>query len=211
MRGALLALAVLAACAPAPDPDADWLAVGDSILAWHRSTGGDIPAIAARAAGATVTNQSVVGARMLAGIPAQAVPGDWDWVIVDGGGNDLLPVCGTAQAAATLDAILTGTGQGATADLARRMQAGGARIAILGYYPVSVDGGPFAPCQAELEELEKRQAAFADATPGVIFVDAGDVIDAGNLAAYAADRIHPSRAGAQAIGTYLAERIAAEN
>lgn len=200
---------LLAACAAPPTGEVSLLAVGDSILAWNRLSGGDIPRVAARATGRAAENRSVPGARFLGSIPGQYRAGPWDWVIVNGGANDLNRSCGCTGCDATLDALLDARGQGgAMAGFARSLTARDHGVVLLGYYGTSVAGGPFAPCADELTELSRRLALLADSDPAMIFVDAKDVIDPSNLDLYARDLIHPSTQGSALIGALIARAIA---
>lgn len=208
-----LLAAVLAGCsvvAPPADGDADVLVVGDSILAWHRGTGRSIPDVVAAQTGLEVSNVAISGARFLGtqGIPSQYVAGDWDVVIFNGGGNDISPVCGSGQERVVLDRLISADGQsGALPQFARRVVADGARAVVMRYYPVSVRGGPFAPCAATLSELGHRQARMAQALANVTFVDAGDAVRPDDLSAYGVDLVHPTPAGSATIGQLIARRL----
>lgn len=209
----LVIVAWLTACSFAPpqlNRDADVIVVGDSILAWHRGTGRSIPEIVADATGLSVSNVAVNGARFLgeAGIPAQYATSDWDWVILDGGGNDLLPVCGTPNAQVVLDNLISADGRsGAMPAFIRRAAGDGARVIVLGYYPVSDQGGPFVGCESALDELAARQAAMADQSQSVFFVDAGLVVGPMDAAAYAPDLVHPSPRGAALVGQLISSTM----
>ena len=186
------------------------LAVGDSVLAWNRLSGGDIPRVAAAATSRAVDNRSVIGARFLTGIPGQYRDGPWDWVIVNGGANDLRGTCGCDGCDTTLDALVGPDGQGgAMADFARSVAAKGHGVVLLGYYGTSVAGGPFAACADELTELSRRLKLLANSNPAILFVDAKDAIDPANLELYARDLAHPSPDGSALIGQRIAAAIAA--
>ena len=201
---------LLAACAAPQRGEVTMLAVGDSVLAWNRLSGGDIPRVAAQATGRAADNRSVPGAQFLRAIPGQYRDGAWDWVIVNGGANDLARTCGCAGCDATLDALVTPDGQGgAMADFARGITARDQGVVLLGYYGTSIAGGPFAACADELTELSRRLALLADSDPAMIFVDAKDAIDPADLSLYAGDLAHPSVAGSARIGTLIAQAIAA--
>jgi len=206
-------LLMLAGCSfvpPSPDRDADVIVVGDSILAWHRGSGRSIPDAVEKATGLDVSNVSVSGARFLGAgnIPSQYVTGDWDWVIVDGGGNDLLPACGTPDATAILNALISPDGRsGAIPAFVNSAASGGIQVIVLGYYPVSDRGGPFQPCISVLDELAKRQTRLAAANPAVTFVDSGRVIGASDPASYAPDLVHPSPRGAALVGQLVASAM----
>ncbi|MFZ3582086.1 SGNH/GDSL hydrolase family protein [Loktanella sp. DJP18] len=200
---------LLAGCAAPQQGPVTMLAVGDSILSWNRLSGGDIPRVAAQATGRAVDNRSVSGARFLRSIPNQYREGPWDWVIVNGGANDLKRTCGCAGCDDTLDALVTPDGQGgAMADFARTLAARGHRIALLGYYGTSIAGGPFAPCADELTELSRRLDLLANDDVAIIFVDAKDAIDPADLSLYDGDLTHPSPVGAALIGALISRSIA---
>lgn len=209
----VLALCALSACvviAPRVDPEADVLVIGDSILAWHRGKGASIPAVVEDQTQRRVTNQSIAGATFIGsrGITSQFATGDWDIVLMNGGGNDIGDVCGTSGEAAVLDRLISAEGtQGAIPDFVRRVQATGADVIWLGYYPISVEGGPFTPCRATLDQLKDRQQAMARILDGVTFVDTGDVIAPDNLALYDGDLVHPSVDGAARIGVQVASVV----
>lgn len=207
---AVLAGAILTGCvviAPPVDTDADVLAIGDSILAWHRGKGASIPAVVERRTGQKVTNQSIAGATFIGsrGIPTQFVAGDWDVVLINGGGNDIGDVCGTPREAAVLEQLISSDGQrGAIPQFVRSLRSGGADVIWLGYYPISVAGGPFSPCRDTLNLLKARQRAMAVSLDGVAFVDPARVIAPDNLTLYDRDLVHPSVDGAARIGGLVA-------
>jgi acyl-CoA thioesterase-1 len=209
----MLALGV-AACSltgQAPNRNAEIIVVGDSILAWHRNSARSIPSVVARSSGLTVSDVSISGAPFLGpnGIPTQYVASDWDWVIVNGGGNDLDGTCQTPNGSRVLDALISSNGsQGAIPAFVNQAAAQGAQVIVLGYYPVSDRGGPFAACRAILAELAARQARLAASNPDVIFVDSGLVIAPGDASAYAVDLVHPSLRGAALIEELVASVIA---
>ncbi|SLN29980.1 SGNH/GDSL hydrolase family protein [Pseudooctadecabacter jejudonensis] len=210
---AILVTAMLGACVvipPAVDRDADVLVIGDSILAWHRGKGQSIPDVIEDQTQRSVTNQSIAGAPFAGarGIPSQFVDGTWDVVVMNGGGNDIGAVCDgpAVQKAQTLDALISADGRrGPLPDFVRRLQQSGTPVIFVGYYPISVKGGPFLPCRATLDDLKSRQRQMAAGLDGVTFVDTADVIPPDNLALYASDLVHPSVDGAARIGVQIAD------
>lgn len=211
----LTAVLTLAGCSFVPvsaNRDADVIVVGDSVLAWHRGTGRSIPAVVADQTGYSVSNVAVSGAEFLgpSGIPSQFVRNDWDWVIVDGGGNDLLPVCETPDGSRILDALISDDGRGgAIPAFINSVATRDTQVAVVGYYPISDRGGPFAPCRALLDELAERQVLMAAANPDVVFVDTTRVIGPSDAAAYAPDLVHPSVRGAALVGQLVAATMRA--
>nr|WP_322867778.1 SGNH/GDSL hydrolase family protein [Aquicoccus sp. G2-2]MEA1115105.1 SGNH/GDSL hydrolase family protein [Aquicoccus sp. G2-2] len=85
-------------------PEPRILIMGDSLLASHSISGRSIGDVLERLLHEPVKDRSVVGARMLyflpvtgalgLSIPKQWRKAKWDWVILNGGGNDLWLGCG---------------------------------------------------------------------------------------------------------------------
>lgn len=218
MKGAFLCLALsavlLAACGAfrGPPPEGTRLiAIGDSILDWNRRAGADIPTLVSQRTGLPVFNAAISGAEFVGrfAIPDQYPQGDWDWLLLDGGGNDLTGNCGSPAAAeAVLDRLIDDQDlSGAYASFLAPVRSSGIQVIIMGYAPVSVAGGPFAPCEFALNDLRGRQAALAASDPMITFVDVRDVIAPDNLAAYDPDLIHPSPAGGALMADLIARAI----
>lgn len=96
------------------------LAIGDSMLAAHSISGRSVARQLSRHLGVPVTDRSVAGAWMnyklpITGalgmsIPKQFVGGDWDYVVVNGGGNDLMLGCGCNRCDRKLDKLISTSG-----------------------------------------------------------------------------------------------------
>ena len=167
------------------------LAIGDSMQDFHESCD-DVPGQVARELALVVESRAVGGATMLEDIPGQYVPGPWDWVLVNGGGNDIeceevdecLPVLD--EVVDTLDALLQTIGDD------------GASIALLGY--------PDFPDEPRWEligaDMMTRYAALADAHDAV-FIDVRPVIHGGTPELFA-DDVHPTVEGATVISQEIA-------
>ena len=184
----LLIVTGLSACTDtAPRGGGDILVLGDSIMAWNG--GRSIPDVIANQTGRSVTSRDVPGAQFDNGstiasavgfdIQQQFPGGRWNWVVVNGGANDL----------------------------SLRAQTG-AQVMWMGYYAGS-GSGSFAGCRDDLVEIESRIATFAAGRPGIHFVDSEDVIDRGDRGLFAGDNVHPSARGSARIGAYLAQEITA--
>ena len=206
-----LALAGSASADPRPI-----LVMGDSILDWNRGTGRSVADALGADLGRSVENASMSGARLMPrgflgrvrSIPAQYARGDWSWVVLDGGANDLLRDCGCARCDAVLDRLITPDGQrGAIPTLIREVRAKGPRVLWMGYYGPNGRGGAFDACEDELRELDARVAMLAARTEGVAFADAGDVMGPGNAGDYHRDNVHPGPRGSARIGRHLAAAI----
>ena len=218
MRLALAFPLLLAACVSAPASDRAILAIGDSVMAWNGGQG--IPEVVGAALErpvtdasqslAQVTNPNGLAAATGFDIGRQFRAGGWDWVILTGGGNDIRPDCATPRADATRDGLIGPDLRGDIPALISRIRATGAKVAFVGYYD-GADASPtgFTPCQPEFDIMNRRLGQLAARDPGVLFFDAGDVIDSGDLGLYAPDLVHPSPRGSALIGAALAERMRA--
>jgi len=215
MRCAVLALILM--CAPAFAEPLRVLAIGDSVLAWHKWTGRDIPSVMGDVLGAQVDNDAVAGARFSNAsalgravgfdVRAQFRRGPWDVVLVNGGANDMLNDCGCGACDGVLDGLLAADLTGEVPQFVAEIRATGAQILWMGYY-ASARSGPFAGCRPYLVQYDARMAQLAAATPGMTFIDSEDVLDPDVRANFAFDGIHPSPRGARRIGTYLAQSVA---
>jgi len=214
----LLIVTGLAACTDtAPRGGGDILALGDSIMAWNGSAA--IPDVIASATGRSVTSRAVPGAQFdndstIASavgfdIQQQFPGGRWNWVLVNGGANDLSADCGCGACGASVKALIGPEGQGSIPAFLQKLRAEtGAQVMWMGYYAGS-GSGSFAGCRDDLVEIEARIAGFAARTPGMHFVDSEDVIDRSDRGLFAGDNVHPSPRGSARIGAYLAQEITA--
>lgn len=209
----------LSACTDtAPRGGGDILVLGDSIMAWNG--GRSIPDVVANQTGRSVTSRAVPGAQFDNGstlasavgfdIQQQFPGGRWNWVVVNGGANDLSADCGCGACGASVNALTAPDGQSGSipAFLQRLRAQTGAQVMWMGYYAGS-GSGSFAGCRDDLVEIESRIATFAAGRPGIHFVDSEDVIDRGDRGLFAGDNVHPSARGSARIGAYLAQEITA--
>lgn len=195
--------------------EANVLAVGDSVLAWNAGECQSVIDHLALTRGAAAINRSVSGATLLpsdnASIPTQYVEGEWDWVVIDGGGNDLNSRCDCGACDAVLDDLVSEDGStGAMAQLVDRALDDGARVLLLGYYDLP-DGAlwGFDDCDAPFDELDARYEALAAQREGVLFFPLEQVVTPADEEAYAFDKVHPSTEGSRRIGEALAAVIEA--
>ena len=193
------------------------LAIGDSILAWHKWTGRDIPSVMGELLGARVENDAVAGARFSntaslgravgVDVRAQFRRGPWDLVLINGGANDFLSDCRCRACDDVLNALIAPDLSGEVATLLAEILAGGPEVIWMGYY-ASARSGQFSGCRPYLVEYDRRLARLAANTPRLTFVDSEAAVsrDARNLIAF--DGIHPSAEGARRIGVFLAQSVA---
>lgn len=200
------------------DENARILAIGDSLMAWHSLTGQSIPAVLSDELDEPVVNRSVSGARLLFKVPlmaqagmeisSQYVEGDWDWVILNGGGNDLWFGCGCHQCDAKLDKLIMPSGtEGAIPELISDLRQAGSQVLFFGYLRSPGVGSLIEDCKEPGDELEARIADFAKKQDGVYFLSNADLVPDGDLSFHGLDRIHPSIKASRAIGERLADII----
>ncbi|MEP2716760.1 SGNH/GDSL hydrolase family protein [Pseudophaeobacter sp.] len=213
----LLALATCGERAP-KDKQGGILVMGDSLMAWNGTSGRAVSDVMEHRLQVEVTDRSVSAARMIynlpvsgaAGlsIPKQLVKGDWDWVVLNGGGNDLWLGCGCAGCKRKLDRLASEDGtEGAIPDLVAQLRAKGSRVIYTGYLRSPGRGSPIEYCKDEGEELDRRATQMAARDEGVYFVSLADIVPYGDRSYHALDMIHPSIKGSDAIGTRIADLI----
>lgn len=216
----LIACLGLAACTEAV-PSAGKsriLVMGDSMLAAHQMSGRSVGHVLERELGEPVTDRSVYGARVIYALPvtgslgmrigSQYRPGPWDWVVLNGGGNDLWFGCGCGRCGPRLSRLITPDGErGQIPDIVRNLRQSGARVVYLGYLRSPGRGSPIEHCKNEADALEGRVALMAGRDKGVTFVSIADLVPHGDTSFHAPDMIHPSVKGAGAIAARVAKVI----
>lgn len=141
-------------------------------------------------------------------IRAQFENGNWDWVVIDGGGNDLMHQCGCGFCDMVLDGLVTANGQdGAMPILIERARETGAKIILMGYYLGPLSDGPLVSCREEFVALNSRYKAFASQDPEVYFLDVASLIPQDALTRYDFDMLHPSKEGSQILADAIADII----
>lgn len=216
-----LALILLIGCGEplSSAPDSRILLMGDSMMAANQETGKAVSDVLEAQLGEPVIDRSVMAARYfffvpLAGeaglrLPKQYRDGHWQWVVMNGGGNDLVFGCGCGRCAHMLDRLISADGRhGAIPDLVVRIRAGGARVIYSGYLRNPGTATLVKSCKPAGDELDRRLSLMSKFDPGVIFVSMADVVPYGDLSYHAFDRIHPSVKGSRAIALRIAAVIA---
>lgn len=192
------------------------LVVGDSLLDWHRIRGNSIPQVLARKTGWDVRNRAASGAKMyLTGandnprsvIPAQYEDGNWDWVVVNGGANDLLTKCGCRRCDKVISGIISKDGKsGILPDLVRRARSDGAQVVMIGYI-----GNPrtnlFSGCKDDVEEMARRQQVLANSAREISYFSARSAVDINSRSSFALDGFRPSKKSTRRIGAQLATSL----
>lgn len=219
-----VALVLSAAVLPPATAQADTakprvLVMGDSLMASNRLKGGAVSHALGRALGIKVKDHSTIGARYFYILPltgaaglridAQFRGGPWDYVVLNGGGNDLLFGCGCGPCNRMLDRLVSADGtKGAIPDLVAEIRKTGARVIYTGYLRTPGVISPVEGCGPLGDRMDARLARMAKSIDGVSFVALSDLVKKdGDISFHAIDLIHPSVKGSRAIAARIAHLI----
>ena len=191
--------------------------IGDSIFAWNAETNENVSAYLATNTGADITDNAVSGAQIFVDdedatargldILTQYEDGDWDWLIMNGGANDLEEDCGCSECDVTLDDMISPDAEGGRIPAFLDEVAGsGVRLIYLGYYQVGIEETDSAACVDEFDALDDRMSRYAEATEGVFFLSGLGLLTEGDLDR---DGIHPNPVGSEILSMAIAEVIEA--
>lgn len=211
-----LCLLVLLVLAPTGQVQADTakpsvLVMGDSLMASNRLKGGSVSKALSDALGTKVADNAMFGARYFYRLPltgaagmridAQLRGGPYDYVVMNGGGNDLLFGCGCGACARMMDRLISADGRsGAIPELVSEIRATGAKVIYTGYLRTPGVTSPVEGCGPLGDKMDRRLAAMAAAIDGVTFVRLADLVKKdGDMSYHAIDLIHPSIKGSRAI------------
>lgn len=194
------------------------LAMGDSMMAWHGGSRAAISDNVEQLLGEPVIDRSVIGARIFYHLPISGAmgmnisqqywPGDWDWVIMNGGGNDLWFGCGCSVCDRKMNRMISKDGKsGSVPDLVRDIRENGARVIYLGYLRSPGVGSLIEHCRDEGDEFEHRLAQMAEADSGVYFLSLTDLVPHGDRSFHSFDMIHPSMKASRMIAQRIATII----
>lgn len=194
------------------------LAMGDSLMAWHRGADLSIADGLAKTLKEPVLNRSISGARIVYGLPISGAMGmkianqyrgeRFDWVVVTGGGNDFLFGCGCNKCERRMDRLISADGRkGDVPSLVASIRKSGSRVVFLGYLRSPGVGSPIESCKDEGDTYEARIAKMANRDKGVYFLSLTDLVPKGDTSFHSADMVHPSRKASRIIGERLAKLI----
>jgi len=162
--------------------------------------------------GAQFSNDSTLLAAVGFDIQDQYPGGRWNWIVVNGGANDLgVNDCKCGACTPVVDTLIgADAASGEVPAFLSRFRSSGAQVMWMGYYAGNGKGS-FEGCRDDLVLLERRIARFAAQTPGVTFLDSEMVIDRNDPSLFASDNTHPSPKASALIGAYLAKGISARS
>lgn len=194
------------------------LLMGDSMMAANALGGNTVANWIEADLREDVIDRSVAGAKYFYYLPisgaaglrldAQYRPGKWDWVVLNGGGNDLLFGGGCGQSTAQLDRLVTPDGKfGAIPTFVANLRASGARVLYVGYLRNPGTATPIKACGPAGNELDRRLAKMAALDKRVDFIAISDLVPYGDTSHHQLDRIHPSPKGSRAIARRIAAHI----
>jgi lysophospholipase L1-like esterase len=203
IRWTLLAFCLLAACGRTASDGARIVVAGDSVMAWNRGSGASVADVLQAELREPVGDVSLSFARVAGGrggfnIATQLAGVQAEWVVVNGGANDLRSNCDCSDCGPVLDRLISEDGtRGAIPALVADLRGRGARVVWADYYTSPRFAGT--SCEAPYRRLEERLSRMAEADDGVTLVDMDDVFSPNDLSLFAADRIHPSQKGSARI------------
>ena len=203
---------LLAACERGVPENARIVVSGDSVFSWNRTGNAAVADQLAAQLGEPVADVSfpfaqVAGRRGALNIPSQLEGLHVDWVVLNGGANDLNANCGCSDCGPTLDRLISVDGtSGAIPALVADLRGRGSQVIWADYYTSPRFSG--SSCEAPYQLLEDRLARMANADTGVTLVDMDDVFRPDDLSLFAADRTHPSEAGSARIAWLVAAALA---
>nr|WP_096707651.1 SGNH/GDSL hydrolase family protein [Phaeobacter gallaeciensis] len=205
----ILSILLLCACGRSVPDEARIVVAGDSIMAWNRSGGGAVADELERRLREPVGDVSLSFARLIGGggalnIPSQLNGVAADWVVLNGGANDLSGSgCGCRVCDNVLDRLISESGtRGAIPELVAELRRRGSGVVWLDYYTAPRYAGT--TCVAPYRILERRLDRMAAADQGVTVLDLDSVFRPDDLSLFSRDRVHPSRRGSGRIADLVA-------
>lgn len=216
----LAALPILAACTEAVtrDTQARILLMGDSLMAMHSAKGMGVADAIEEDLNEPVIDRAVSGARYLYALPIsgslglnitkQYRPGDWEWIVLNGGGNDIWMGCGCGPCDRRIGRLISKDGtRGRIPGFVSQMRQSGAQVVFVGYLRTPGVTSPVEGCADDGDEMDRRLAKLAALDSGVHFVSLADLVPHGDRSYHGLDLIHPSVKGSRAIGQRVARII----
>ncbi|MGQ3487700.1 SGNH/GDSL hydrolase family protein [Roseovarius pacificus] len=200
------------------DSHARILLLGDSMMAMHSAKGMGVSHAIEQELRQPVTDRSVVGARYLYALPIsgsmglnitkQYRPGKWDWIVLNGGGNDIWMGCGCGPCNGRISRLISRDGRrGRIPGFVSKLRQTGAQVVFVGYLRTPGVTSPIEGCADDGDEMDRRLARLAALDRGVHFVSLADLVPYGDRSYHGLDRIHPSAKGSRAIGERISDLI----
>ena len=230
MRFSLFCCCLIAAFYVTPDPvrgqtvqreDAKILAIGDSLMAWHTVSAASIAHVVGKELNEPVLNRAMGGAKIIHALPITGALGmkiasqfsssakeRKDWVIMTGGGNDLVLGCGCNKCDRRMHRMIGPRGQvGEIPRLMSKIRQTGARVVYIGYLRSPGVDSVVDACLPLGNTLEARLSQMAAQDDGVFFVSLDGWTKSGDRSMHGVDMVHPSRKASKMIGKRVADVI----
>ena len=185
------------------------LVMGDSFMTSNASAKQSFPHVLSDLLQTKVKSKAVTGAMHLYALPItgalglniskQYRSGKWDYVVMNGGGNDLWLGCGCGRCTRKMERLISSDGRrGAIPGTVARARRDGAKVIYVGYLRSPGRGSPIEGCKPLGDKLEARIKKLADLDSGITFVSLADMVPHGDSSFHALDMIHPSPKGSAA-------------
>lgn len=217
LRTLLIILTITSSSASA-EKAARILTMGDSFLAANSSQQRAVSDVLSLLLKEPVRNQAVSGARVIYKLPIsgsmgfkigrQYRPGPWDWIVLNGGGNDLLFGCGCRRCNTKMNKLISSDGSGGEIPkLITKLRRTRAQVVYVGYLRSPGVWSPIERCRDDGNELEARIAKLAARDNGIWFVSLADLVPDGDRSFHGADMVHPSARASAAAAQRIADVI----
>jgi lysophospholipase L1-like esterase len=216
----ILFLALVGFCSAASaDSGTHILAMGDSFLVSNSQQKRGIPNVLSQLLNEPVRNRAVSGSRIIYNLPIsgslglkigkQFRKGDWEWIVLNGGGNDLWLGCGCRKCDVKMNKLISKDGKrGEIPKLVAKLRATKARVVYVGYLRSPGAWSPIENCRDDGDELDARLAKLAKRDKGLWFVSLADLVPRGDKSFHSQDMVHPSPKGSAAAAKRVAKIIA---
>lgn len=195
------------------------LVMGDSLMAVHKIKGRSVGQYLERYLKTEVEDNSKLGAWMIYrlpltgslgfSIPRQYQPGHWDWVVLNGGGNDLWLGCGCSKSCkGKLDRLISADGKrGEIPKLLSAIHNNGSRVIYVGYLRSPGIDTPIEACKPWGDALEARIDLFSQQSGRLNYLSLQGLVPEGDASYFANDLVHPATKSSQEIARRIAEII----
>jgi hypothetical protein len=165
------------------------LAIRDSFFEWHMESQQSISDEIGKALQTSVDNRAISGASLfgvsddeeLLNVKDQYEVGNWDWVEMNGGSNDVNDKCQCNACEGVIDELISiDATTGELPSLVTQMLQNGNKVVFVMYPEIEVDAEyGFEQCEQEFIEVEYRVNQLALNTENFWIVSASDVVPTG--------------------------------
>lgn len=215
--GLVFSLSFTSIAQAAPN-DMQVLVMGDSFMTTNGSADQSFSHVLSELLDTRVKSTAMSGARMLYALPItgslgmniskQYRQGQWDIVVMNGGGNDLWMGCGCYRCERKMEKLISPDGlRGAIPSTIARARNAGAHVIYVGYLRSPGRGSPIEACRPFGDKMEARIAKLAELDRGFTFVSLADMVPYGDGSFHAFDMIHPSPKGSAAAAKRVQDAI----